>query len=76
MVRAIRQQVTVQAGGRVEIPVSDLPAGARAEVVVTLKPSAEPRQSLHDMIGQARGCYPTPQDADRFIRQERDSWES
>ena len=76
MVRAIRQFVTVQPGGRIEIRSSDLPAGAQAEVVITVKPEAEPAQPLSSLIGKGRGCYATPDVADRFIRGERDAWES
>ena len=32
--------------------------------------------SLTSLIGQAQGIYKTPEEADRFIRQERDSWDS
>jgi hypothetical protein len=35
-----------------------------------------PPNSLTSLIGQAQGIYKTPEEADRFIRQERDSWDS
>lgn len=77
MVSAIRQRVTVQPGGRIEIRSSELPAGAEAEVIVVLETAPPaPTHSLRDLIGQGKGCYATPQDADHFIRGERNAWES
>ena len=35
-----------------------------------------PPNFLTSLIGQAQGIYKTPEEADRFIRQERDSWDS
>ena len=38
--------------------------------------STSSHNSLTSLIGQAQGTYKTPEEADRFIRQERDSWDS
>lgn len=76
MVRAIRELVTVQTGGRIEIPSSELPAGARAEVIVVLEPGARLGGSLASMIGKGKGCFASPEAADSFIRKERNAWES
>jgi hypothetical protein len=32
--------------------------------------------SLTSLLGQAQGTFPNPEAADRFIRQERDTWDS
>jgi hypothetical protein len=45
MVAAIRQHVTVQPGGVVEIRSPELPAGARAEVIVLLERTAAAQPS-------------------------------
>ena len=76
MVSAIRERVTVQAGGRIEIPSSELPAGARADVIVVLEPAARMGSPLVRMIGMGKGCFASPEEADRFIRKERNAWES
>jgi hypothetical protein len=73
MVSAIRERVTVQAGGRIEIPSSEFPPGAQAEVIVVLE-AAPSRNSLASMIGKGKGAFATPQEADRFIRKERSEW--
>ena len=76
MVSAIRERVTVQAGGRIEIRSSQLPAGTEAEVIVMVESPAAERQSLRNLIGKGRGCFATAQEADQFIRGERKAWES
>lgn len=45
MVAAIRQQVTVQPGGVVEVRSPELPPGARAEVIVLLTNQPRPAES-------------------------------
>jgi hypothetical protein len=41
-------------------------------------PSGTPNStnSLTSLLGQAQGTLPNPEAADRFIRQERDTWDS
>jgi len=44
MVTAIKQTVTVQKDGKIEIPTSELPAGATAEVIVLVEGEAKPKR--------------------------------
>ena len=79
MTAALRQNVVVQAGGRIELSDPQLPAGATAEVIVLLNlPSAEAREEtalpLASLIGAAKGGFATPEEVDRFINGERDEW--
>ena len=77
MVNAIKQVVTVQSGGVIEIRSPELPEGARAEVIVILDDGAEaPNRPLCTIIGTGKGCFATPEEADAFLRKERDAWES
>lgn len=76
MVSAIRERVTIQPGGRIEIPSSELPAGAQAEVIVVLEPISPTTNSLLSMVGKGKGSFASPDEADRFIRKERNAWES
>lgn len=46
MVSAIKQTVTVQAGGRVEVRDPRLTEGTRAEVIVLLETADDPRAKL------------------------------
>ena len=76
MFRAIRQKITVQAGGRIELCAPELAEGTRAEVIVIEE--REPQttlRSLTELIGQGRGAYATPEAADAYLRGERDAWD-
>lgn len=76
MITAIKQEVTVRQNGIVEIRSPELRPGMLAEVVVLLKNVMEmqPRR-LSSLIGSGKGAFDRPEDADDFIRRERDRWE-
>ncbi len=73
----IREKTIVKPGGLVEIRSGKLPTGVTVEVTIVVerdnKESA--RRSLVDFIGSAQGCFLSSQEADEFIRGERDSWD-
>ncbi len=74
MPNAIKQVVTVQKGGRIELFVPELPEGTAAEVIVleTARKSSKP--ALASVIGKGKGAFSSVQEVDRFIRAERDQW--
>ena len=75
MVRALKHTVVVQPGGRVEITSDELKAGQQAEVIILL--SSEPSaKSYLALFGSGRGAFATPEEADAFLRRERDLWDS
>ena len=79
MQAALRTEAVVQPGHRVEVRSPDLPEGAKVEVIVVLP--AGPAPSRRSMLEFVKGLppgpavFPTPADADRFVREERDAWE-
>ena len=78
MKRAIQDRVRVGPGGRIIIERSDLPEGAQAEVVAIVEDEADesqPSLSLTELRGRGRGRYGSEQDIDRYVREERDSWQ-
>ena len=75
MVQAIRQKVVVQPGGRIEIHVPEFSPGTRAEVIILEDGPPARTQKLRSVIGSGKGSFSTPEEADTFLRQERDSWE-
>ena len=82
MIHAIRQRVTVQPGGRIELCSPDLHPGSQADVIVLPDATApsEPAaqavpQPLASFIGSGKGCFGTTDEVDAFIRSERDQWE-
>jgi hypothetical protein len=74
MIHAIRRQVIVQPGGRIEIYAPELKPGTRAEVIILEEPVQQSKHTLRSLIGAGKGAFATPEEADAFIRQERDSW--
>jgi hypothetical protein len=74
-VTAIKQTVTIQPGGRIEVVSGELPAGRQAEVII-LVGEEPPKRRFTDFIGKGQGLYPDIQAADRAVREERDAWGS
>lgn len=90
MQQMLQQQVTVQAGGKVELVCPELKAGEIVDVVVStaldrVRSSAwqsgderpRPRRSVLDILNEAPGhlLFKTAQEVDEYIREERDSWD-
>lgn len=75
MVRAIKENVIIGSGGLIEIRRPDLPEGAPAEVIVMVEaPESEP-PPLTSLLGQAHSGYASGEEADAFLRAERDAWD-
>ena len=77
MMKAFREQVTVGAGGAIEIRNPALPEGASAEIIVMIEPPKPqaPLAPLTSYLGKAKGVFATAEEADRFLSGERDAWE-
>ena len=72
---AIRHHVVVEQDGRIEICDPKLKVGTHAEVIVLEEAPQQKPRPLSRLIGAAKGAFATPEEADAFIRRERDSWE-
>jgi hypothetical protein len=71
-VTAIKQTVTIQPGGRVEVVSGELPEGQQAEVIILVDQSRPTRRST-DSIGAGQGGPPRDiQTADQPIDARRD----
>ncbi len=70
----IRQNVTVEPGGRVTVQAVELPVGARAEVIVRVEHLAQ-AIDYQKVWGSGKGAFRSPEDADAFLRGERDAWD-
>lgn len=73
MQSALKQKVTVQPGGIVYIESPELVPGSIADVIIIPEAPNTPIVTLAALIGAAAGGFITPQDADAFIRQERNA---
>lgn len=77
MTTAIRQVVTVQAGGKIELRSAELTPGTRAEVIVLQEDGKAEgaRRPLASFVGTCQGSFRSAEEVDEFIRRERDAWE-
>ncbi len=79
MQAALRLETTVLPGHRLEITAPELPEGARVEVIVVL-PASPParRMSMLEFLATLPPgplLFQTPEEVNRYIQEERDSWE-
>ena len=51
----------------------DIPDGT--EVMLEIIVDSAESETLTSFIGAAKGSFATPEEADQFIRQERDAWD-
>ena len=76
MEQVIRRRVVVQPGGCIELRSDELPEGVEAEVIIIVRTEDEsPRADYGSMFGSGRGGFATAEEADVFLRRERDSWD-
>jgi len=75
MVHAVRKKVKVKPGGVVEVRSPELIPGSTVEVIVLQDRAPKKATGLVELIGSGRGIYATEEEADAFIRKERDSWD-
>jgi hypothetical protein len=81
MQTTLRLETTVLPGHRLEVSAPELPEGAKVEVIVVL-PKEEERQhvSVMDFLeslppGPSPRCFPTWEEYERHLREEKDAWE-
>lgn len=79
MQTALRLETVVLPGHRLEVCAPELPEGATVEVIVVLpaRPAPAPRSMLQFLNTLPPGplLFHTPEEANRFLQEERDSWE-
>ena len=79
MQSALRMETTVLPGHRLEVTARELPEGVKVELIVVLpeKPAPARRSMLEFLATLPPGplLFNTPEDANRYIQEERDSWE-
>jgi hypothetical protein len=79
MQSALRLETTILPGHRIEITSPELPEGARVEVIVVLPEQPQrPRMSMLEFLETLPPgplLFKTPEEANRYLQEERDSWE-
>jgi hypothetical protein len=78
MQTALRLETIVLPGHRLEVSAPELPDGAKVEVIVVLPAQPVPaRQSMLEFLSTLPPgplLFKTPEEADRYVQEERDSW--
>jgi hypothetical protein len=75
MTQAIREHVTIEREGVIEIHHPALAVGTQAEIIVLVEQPVTERPPLVSFIGKGKGCFANAAEVDAFIRAERDDWE-
>jgi hypothetical protein len=76
MVQAIRQEMTIEKENTLEIHSPMLKQGAHVEVIVLVgTDTAHNVKSLSALLGKGQGSFKSSEEADTFIRNERDIWQ-
>jgi hypothetical protein len=79
MQAALRVETVVLPGNRVEVRSPELPEGATVEVIVVLPPAqaATHRSALDylDSLPPGPRAFPTWEEYDRHLKEEKDAWE-
>lgn len=76
---AYHTTTTVLPGHKIEITAPELPEGQQVQVVVISPPASVKKSgpSALDIIESLKGhrLFQSPEEVDRYINEERDSWE-
>jgi hypothetical protein len=75
MVHAIREHLTVEQEGVIEIHNPALSIGTKAEVIVLVEQPPVEEQPLVSFLGRGKGCFTDAAEVDVFLRAERESWD-
>ena len=75
MQQALPARTVVKPGGVVEGTSAELPDGVEVDVIILVARHPERAKTWTERIGSAKGSFTTWQEADAFIRRERDAWD-
>lgn len=74
---ALHIKTTILPGHRIEISIPELPVGETVEVHIMPKLSSLAHRSAIEVLEETPGqrLFKTSAEADRYLQEERDSWE-
>ena len=75
MTQTIREHITVEQEGVIEIHNPALSVGTKAEVIIRVEQPPVEERPLASFLGQGKGCFKDAAEVDAFLRAERESWE-
>jgi hypothetical protein len=76
----LRLKTTVLPGHRLEVTAPELPEGAKVEVIVVLPDQQPHRMSMLEFLeklppGPSPRCYPTWEEYERHLQEEKNAWD-
>lgn len=79
MPTTVRLETTILPGHRLEVSSPELPEGARVEVIIVLPEKSEPRRipmlELLKSLPPGPRAFPTWEEYERHIQEEKDAWD-
>lgn len=75
MIHAIRKKVKIESDGLIQIYVPEFESGTIADVIVLAQSDTRKKRSFTSIIGKGQGCFARAEEANAFIRKERESWD-
>jgi hypothetical protein len=79
MQTALRLEATVLPGHRLEVSAPELPEGIKVEVIIVLPEKPEPRRvsmlELVESLPPGPRAFPTWEEYEQHLREEKDAWE-
>jgi hypothetical protein len=79
MQKTLRMESTILAGHRLEISNPEFPDGATVEVIVVVPEQPKPRRmstlEFLETLPPGPLLFKTPEEVNRYIQEERDSWD-
>lgn len=75
MTQALKKEVTVLPGGRIELSSPQLKPGTQAEVIIIFSEAEKNNRPLSSFFKRGSGLFKSAEDVDTFLRQERDAWD-
>ena len=79
MQKALHIQAQVLPGKKIELKAPEISVGEIVDVFVIVPDPPKPkRRSVMEIINSLPGqrIFKTPEEADRYLKEERDSWDS
>jgi hypothetical protein len=75
---AVHVTTTVLPGHRIEVQVPELPEGRQATVFIVLDDEPVPKRRLAEVLAAHPGgrLFRSAEEANAYLRAERDSWDS
>ncbi|WP_211531542.1 hypothetical protein [Methanocalculus chunghsingensis] len=65
----------IESDGLIQIYVPEFESGTIADVIVLAQSDTRKKRSFTSIIGKGQGCFARAEEANAFIRKERESWD-